>query len=261
MTIPPADEILKSISGLDAYATIKWLTSIGFTGYIGKKGYESVKSAVRTKFDEKRYAFPPDKEEANLLLQLSNDSSYKQMKLLVPHYKYIDVVRTGLLLERYHKENTSTSKEKAANINKQLSKRPNGIFLIKLAILSGQNESFGALLQYLYDLKTKENYSESQLEEKLNENLQAWDLSSKLFNNDNKIEDVIDFCKAKVNEQHREIFLIGMKHASDMIVSGLDTLNEEKYFERNNYKSFTTTLREGAQPRTTAVIRKLDVLS
>ena len=68
-----------------------YLAAHGILNFLGK-GYERVKKAIQDKMNEGTYAFVPNKTEANQLLNFSKDPTFKEVQMLVPQYRYIDLI-------------------------------------------------------------------------------------------------------------------------------------------------------------------------
>ncbi len=188
--LPSPEEILTIISNLPLKEALTYLAGAGLVKF-GKDGFAKIKKVIQDKHNEGKYAFVPNKEEAQKLTQFSTESNYKKLSILIPNFEYIDIVRTGLLLSYYHQRNEKGDKEKVQAIRAQIHRRPNGSFLVKLSIISAESDSLTALLDYLYDLKTKENYTEKQLQEKLSERVLSWDSCSLLVDKTQTVGDVI----------------------------------------------------------------------
>lgn len=254
LPIPPLDEIITTVSTLPLKEALSYLFSIGIVKLSGK-GLAKIRQLIQDKHNEGKYAFVPNKEEAQRLTQFSNEPNYKKLSILIPNFEYIDVVRTGLLMQFYHERNQKEDKDKVQNIKYQLYQRPNGQFLVKLAIISAESDSLSAILDYLFDLKTKENYSEKQLQEKLNERIFTWNECAMLVDKINSVYDIKSFCKSKMLQNcYPEIFLMGMKHSANNIEKALDKLSKDikKHKYTPNVKKFT----EGNNPRITVILKK-----
>lgn len=214
-----------------------------------KEGFEKIKKIIQDKYNEGRYAFVPNKEEANKLIQIKNLPDYKKIEILTPKYRYIDLIRTGLLIRFYHEENIDAAKKRIQEIKTQIYSRPNGSVFVKITNLPS-TPLFGVIMNYLFELKVDKAYSEQQLENELDEIIQSWEQSSKFFDKFDGKDDITKFCKKMVEENKKVFFVLGMKSVSQMIENTIQQLEEENFFETNayDYKIFKETV--GSQPRT-----------
>ena len=76
------------------------------------KGFGRIKELIQEKYNKRRFAFVPDKNEAKLLKTKLSDSNYRQIRILVPKYRYIDLLHTGLLIKNYREKNDAHSKKR-----------------------------------------------------------------------------------------------------------------------------------------------------
>jgi len=249
------DAIIKAVKESELIELLKYLVAKGVVDY-SKKGYEKLKKIIIDKYNEKKYAFVPNKEEANKLLKAAGSAIYKQVEMLVPRYRYIDLIRTGLLIKDYHEQNTAAATSRIIEIKKNINRRPNGHHFIKIVNLPA-TPFFTLILQYLLELKSS-GYSEHQLEEKFEELVNEWEQSSKFFKVENKIEDVISFCQTQANINRKSFFILGMKSVSDMIESAIDKLTQENFFKNNEYIPKIVKITEGSQPRIEVTVSKIE---
>jgi hypothetical protein len=227
---PSIEEIIETIKNLELKDALAYLVAIKFVFDVSKKGYEKVKKIIQDKHNEGKYAFVPDKEEANRLLEFGKDPSFRQVLMLVPNYRYIDIIRTGLLIVYYHKNDTPKNRERTKNIRLQIDRRPNGKKLLKIVTLP-DTAFFSIILRYLYELKT-EGYSETFLEETLDQIVQEWEETSKLVRREDSKQSVVSFCEKQVEAKNESFYVIGMKTASKTVEEALEELKKERYSQR-----------------------------
>jgi hypothetical protein len=217
-----------------------------------EKGYERVKKAIQDKMNEGKYAFVPDKTEANHLLNFSKNPTFKEIQMLVPQYRYIDLITTGLLIDYYHKHNTQENRNRIDSIKIQISKRPNGLKLLKLVNLP-TTPFFSIIVQRLHELK-KSGYPSNFLEDKFDELVENWNQTSLLVRTETKPEQVVSFCKSQIDKKSETFFVLGMKSAAATVEFALKELTKLKILENNNYVAHLTTSTEGNNPRTELMV-------
>src|SRR3989344_2839313 len=98
----PIDKIIEIISNLPLKDALTYLGAQGITNYL-TQGYDKIKKVIIDKQNEGKYAFVPNKEEVLFLEEAAKNPDYQQILILVPKYKYTDLIRTGLLLREYNK--------------------------------------------------------------------------------------------------------------------------------------------------------------
>lgn len=251
MTMSDIAGIVKEISNLPLKEALTFLTVNKIYDFSGK-GFGKIKRIIQDKQNEKKYAFVPDKEEARILKQFFGNPQYKEILLLIPHYRYIDLIRTGLLIDYYHQNPNKKNRAAVAQIKKQILRRPNGAKLLKIANLP-TTPFFTIILEYLYTHKFK-NYSEIQLEEKFDELVSYWEDSSKLVESSESVGDVVSFCKEQISMKKSPFLVLGMKHAAETVENALMELMEKNYLTKKDYTYKMTKQPEGVKPRVELMI-------
>jgi len=203
-------------------------------------GFEKIKKIIVDKQNQGKYAFIPDKEEVLFLQEASENPKYNQIRILVPNYKHIDLIRTGFLLNSYNKKieeriDGEGFRGKIARIKFEISKRPGGSKLLKIVKLP-TTKFFSVILSYLYELKIH-GYSEEMLIEELEELVENWEESSMFVRSNQNVDDVIEFCKKRVIEEDNRFFILtiygGMIEEVENAISQLELSN---FFKTNQYE-------------------------
>lgn len=232
MVPPPVDQIITMIESFPLKEALAVLVANQIYDY-SKEGYYKIKEIIIRKQNEGKYAFVPNKEEANILNRLSSNPEYKHLILLIPKYKYIDFIRTGLLIKELNSKESPSSSERLKDIKVQITRRPNGQKLLKIANLTN-NPFFSIILQHIYNLKLK-NYSTEDLEEKFEEMVDDWVNSSLLLKGDQRAETIKEFCDQQIFREKRQFFILGMKTVAETVEKEINQLLELGYFEEKGY--------------------------
>lgn len=244
MSIEDIIEVIKDLPLKDALALLVLKKIYDYS----KEGYEKIRKLIQDKYAEKKYAFVPNKKEAIQLLETKKDPNFRQILLLVPNYRYIDIIRTGLLIDYYHRNDSPENRKRVINIKNQIAYRPNGKKLLKIVNLP-TTPFFSIILQFLYEMK-KEGYSPSFLEESLEGLIEDWEKTSKLVTARNKKDDVVSFCKKQVEDKIILFCICGMRMQSKKVEAVLKVLEKDEYLKENGYTYRLTKSIEGNQPRT-----------
>ena len=242
-------ETIKSLPLKDALSVLVAQKIVGFADM----GMDRIKQIIQDKFNEKTFAFVPDKDEAKQLVQLGQDPSYETVKMLIPSYRHLDLIRTGLLIHKYHESGTKKARERVSKIKKEILMRPNGKHLLKIVNLP-TTPFFKIVVEYLFHLKTEEGYTVQMLEEAFDEIVSMWQKTSMFFKSGTTKKDVVDFCRDRITKEYPVLFLLGMKSVSETIEHAIQILEKEGYFTANGYKYRITKQTKGAQPRTEVMI-------
>jgi len=247
--------IIQTIQGLSLKDALQFLVLKKVVDFSGV-GLGKLRQIIRDKQNEGKYAFVPLKEEAQKLLQFSKESAYKKVETLVPHYRYIDIIRTGLLIDFYHRRNQKGDSERVSQIKKSIRSRPNGAKLLKISNLP-TTPFFESVLRYVFNLKGK-GYSENQLEETFDSIVTDWEAASKFVRNEHTPTDVVTFCETQANIKTSPFFVLGMRSVSKTVEAALDKLKKKKFFKKNGYTPIVTISEEGNHPRMEVTFVKKD---
>ncbi len=231
-----AQLILDQIQKLPLKDALSVLVIKGVVDF-SKKGYARIKQAIQDKYNEHKFAFVPDVEEAKKLASLSGDAEYRQFLMFIPHYRFIDLIRTGLLIKKYNEHESDENKERIRKIKEHIVRRPNGRFLIKIANLPG-TRFFDVVVDRLFELKRK-NYTEKQLEDEFDEIVEDWECATMFVKTEDSVDTILKFCKMRITERKRWFFLLGMKGAKHKIDSAIAKMKQEKTMGSYEYRSIT----------------------
>ncbi len=233
MVVPlPVDQLIAVIGSLPLKEALAVLVVNQIYDY-SKEGFHKIKEIIIKKQNEGKYAFVPNKEEANILTRLSSNPEYKQIILLIPNYKYIDLIRSGLLIKELNSRENQHSSERLKEIKIQIRKRPNGQKLLKMVNLTN-TPFFSIILQHMYNLKLK-NYSSEDLEEKFEEMVDDWANSSLLLKADQRAEIITEFCEKQISNEKRQFFILGMKTVAETVEKEINQLITSNYFIDQKY--------------------------
>lgn len=248
------DQILIVIDKLPIKEALTYLVINQVFGF-SKKGYDKVKKAIKDKYNHDKYSFVPDKKQAIILEELEDHPDYQTVLSIIPNYRYIDVIRTGLLIRSYHENPSNDNQQFEKKIKTQINKRPNGKTLLNIIRLA-TTPYFALVINNLYQLK-RSGYSQQQLLDEFDETIIEWDDSYLPVKSNTTYNTIIKFCRYQINRKNKKFFLLGIKTAGKNIEIAIDKLKEIKYFINNNYKVSINKEEHGVEPRVEATIRKI----
>jgi len=252
MTVDPS-LILQQIENLSIKEALAFLV-VNKISNLSKAGYEKIKEAIQNKHNESKYYFVPNKEEANRLKELRDTSGYKRVSLLIPNYRHIDLISTGLLIDYYHKNDTTQNRDRVGKIKKQVLNRPNGTKLLKILNFP-TTPFFFTVMDYLQE-KYLSGYPQIQLEEKFEELIENWESTSKFVRIEDTAKSIERYCKHKTEENCPIFFLLGMRSATKQLEKAINNLINSAYFDKAGYNHKITRDREGNQPRVQVTLLK-----
>ncbi len=246
--------LINEVQKLPLKDALSYLVAKGILDFSSEK-FNAIKQFIRDRYNERKYAFVPDAEEAKKLSSISEKSDYKKLAFLIPNYKYLDLLRTGLLIKEYHERDSQKDRERVDKIKHQISQKPNSTHLLKIVNLP-TTPFFQIIVSYLFYLKTEKSYSDEQIKESFNEIVSEWEENSLFVTNNHNANDVISFCKTKISQKKQRIFLLGMRSPTKVIESAINSLNKISFFEKNNFELKIVTYSAGNQPRMEVTISK-----
>ena len=232
------DEIVFVISTLPLKEALTYIVAQKVVDY-STKGYDKIKKVIVDKQNEGKYAFVPNKEEVLLLEQAEKNPDYQQILILVPNYKYLDLIKTGLLLKEYNRRidngiDPEKNKMQISQIKVDIIRRPGGGRLLKIAKLPA-SQFFSIILSYLYELKIH-SYPENQIEEEFNDLVDEWDKCALYVDDNAELNDVVEFCKRMIKENKSRFFLLALyEHQINIIEQGISNLEQEQLLKKNDY--------------------------
>lgn len=246
MTEVPIDQIIEKLRDLDLKDVLKFLVANKIVNFSQEK-YSKIKKFIQNKTLERKYLFVPIKTEAELLKKLSLEGKYRKVLLLIPNYKYIDLIRTGLLINYYHNADTLENRERVYEIKRQISNRPNGKKLLKIVNLPTVTH-FHSIMEVLLEYKSQ-GYSDMVLEERFEELVNEWETAS-LFVEAKYTEQYIkEFYLEHIKNRSPYFFLLGMKSAGNKVMNIFKEIEELNLLKENNYIAKITKIPTGNRPR------------
>lgn len=240
------EEILDKIKNLNLIDALKFLAAQKISSFIGT-GFAQIKKVVQDKQNKEKYAFVPNKKQALQLMEFGGHPEYKTVKLLLPAYSYIDLIRTGLLLRKYMDAPTPENQDEGKRIKAEIQHRPNGQKLLTIVRLA-TTPYFSMVLNYLYQLLQK-SYTHTQLAEKFDEIVNSWDDSYLPVKSTQTQEEIEEFCRKQVTARKKLFFILGMKQAAANIQRVIEHLKADGFFEQNNYEVTVIASEIGVDPR------------
>jgi len=256
----PIDTILSNIDQMVFTDAAKYLVANKIFD-IAQKGYEKIKVILRVKWELHHYAIVPNKQEALILEELGKHPDYRTVASLIPKHRYIDIIRTGLLVKNYIEKGDEPSKIRSKEIKLMVVRRIDGITLTKIIHLT-TTPYFGLVLRYLWRQK-QSGYTESQLLEEFDSIITEWDADQYLPVKSNyTVTQIKRFCTKNLLAERRKFFLMGMNVAAEKIESALAQLKSIRAFSNGGY-SVTTSREEDEYTHDTrieVIVRKKQIL-
>ena len=254
-TIPPIEQILVNLTGKTLSEGLLYIAGTLKILDYSLKGFKKVKQWVIDKKNEHKLGFVPDKKEAEILNLLEEDPDYELVEKLIPKYRYIDIIRTGLLVKQYMDDDSALNKGKSQLIKNQIKNKSNGEYLLSIIHLV-TTPYFIVVINDLIRLK-QQGYKETQLMDEFDESIISWKDSYLPVKGTFSITKIKNFCIKKIELEKKKIFLIGIKSAAKNVKQAIEELQQKKFFEKNGYEERIIQQKEGVEPRIEVTIRRI----
>ena len=237
------EQIIQKAIELSLPDFLKWIIVSKIISKVGEKNISKVYDLIRNKYNEKKYAFFPNKEEAYTLKKLSNKSLYKDFRRVLQGHWGIDVVRTGIyILHLEHKKKP----EKIKDIKEQVFRNKKLIGLRLLAMI--QAGILRPVLDYLINLKDKNNYCKDDLFSEFDNILNDWKRMSIFIQNEDSLSDIIKKTKELIDNKEETIFILAKGNAMENAFNLMVQLQKDKYLIEKGYVWFANTDNETEPP-------------
>lgn len=213
-----------------------------------------IKQIIINKMNEGKYAFVPNVEEAQTIINLGKSTDFKTFNGLIPNYRYSDLIRTGMLIRFYFNRNGAGDQDRVKFIKRSIVKRANGRKLLKIVNLAA-TPYFDLVLNILHNGK-REGFSKDVLEEIMDYIVEHWESSALLVQAEDGLKKIKDFCLTHMKKGTQFFFLCGMMAAAENVKKVVADISEKGLLEKYNYSVSETTTYEGTSPRTQMIFQK-----
>ena len=252
------NQILLQIKDLSLPATLIYLAKLGIDNFV-KPGYEKLAQAIKDKQNQKKYAFVPNRYEAIKLKDVGKTPTYSELVSLVPKYKRLDIIRTGLLVFEYNQKNNPLSSKRVGEIKMQVLKNPGGKTLVKIINLTS-TVFFSSVLKFLRNLRNN-NYPEEHIESELEELIEDWEKSSLFVENEDDVDKIRIWCHSQAKEKNDRFFIMALKNrAVEIVERSIEKLIDEDFFRKNYYSYFIFKEDPGEIKKIEVIVTRKDLL-
>jgi hypothetical protein len=191
---------------------LNFFVKSGITLTILKKT-KALMSFIRTKQNEGKYGFIPNKKEGEILKKTKEKELYKEFCELVSNKNYCDLIRTGYLISTLNRIAGEEAKKRINEIKDIIVSNPNGAINIRICSIVTTG-AITAVIDYLKSLKRK-NYNQTYIDDAFNQIIYEW-LKHTIFT---KKEDTQEKIK-------NEIVLKGEQKLQLIMIFAMDSARE-----------------------------------
>ena len=158
--VPPRDLLDLDLSGL-----LKLITA----GKLAGEALKWAKKRVRELWEKKEYGFTPDPELATSLQKISQTEAYSRMRQCIGNHRFLPVVRLSLRIEELSEEGKV---DLISKIKDSVHKKYGfeGVRILNM----GATGILKGIIQYLSDLKIRNNYTQNDVASIFEKILKKW---------------------------------------------------------------------------------------
>ncbi len=130
---------------------------------------EWAKLKIKELWDKREYGFSPEPEVAAGLQKISKSDAYKRMKECIGNHHYLGLVKLGFRAEELNEQGNITAIARMKN-NVFDNHRIEGIRILTM----GTTGVLVGIIQYLSDMKIKNNYSQAVMADHFEKIIEDW---------------------------------------------------------------------------------------
>ncbi|KXS46221.1 MAG: hypothetical protein AWU58_740 [Methanohalophilus sp. T328-1] len=199
---------------------------------------DAIKKRVKELWSKKQYGFTPDAKTAKELQNITKSDAYRRMEECVGKTSYLNIVKLGLKIEDLSYKLGSAEIE---NIRKDVFNKygKDGINILNM----GNNGALLPLIQYLSDLKIKNNYSQEGMLNHFMEVIHDWERITIFHKTENGIDGLTDTIKRFMSSRQELFFVFAIGSAGDQAKKAISSLSNDDTIHEQGY-TLTLHLRE-----------------
>jgi len=247
-------ELINVIQGLDVKTILATLVFQKVTDYSGVE-LGKVKQYIQDRMNEKKYAFVPDPKEAIKLRQTFDTPDYKKVSELLPNFRELDLISTGLLIREYQEDGSNASKKRISTIKGEICQRSNYKHQIKVVNFPTTGH-FATVIDYLSKLRDK-GYTQNQIEDEFNRILAEWENTTLFVDGEKHSQAFVrEWILERIKEKNSVFFVLGINSQANKIERVLADFERDNILKKNGYDSIQRTTNSGENDQK---IKKIEV--
>lgn len=239
MSIPA--ELIQKISSMDLRDLLTFL----YTVKLSKETIEYIRKRIRELWNQSKYGFTPNAEEAAAIYKIGQKEAYKRLKHCIGFHWSLRLIRLGLYISDLNDEGQrKLIKKTKEDIYKKYGSK--GIKITNMA-------TTGAILdviEYLSKLKIEDNLNRTDLTIKFDtEIIEKWDKITFFVKTEDSEKEISKKIVAMMNQRLLIFFVFAYGAASTKSMKIISKLNNNKTISNKNYCLSMTSRRDKAGKR------------
>ncbi|MCX9010147.1 MAG: hypothetical protein OIN66_03390 [Candidatus Methanoperedens sp.] len=224
MTIPidiPPELLDKTLPELLKYAALQKLTG---------KALEWVTQRIKELWDKKEYGFPPEPEVASGLQRISKSEPYKRMRECIGNHRFLGLIKLGFRADELNQQGNTVA---IARIKDKVyeNHKVEGIRILTM----GTTGILIGIIQYLSDMKIRNNYSQAIMADHFEKLIQNW-MKITIFHQAGHGQKTLERnILAFMKTNHQIFFVFSMGSASDQATKVIAQLRKDEIIYKNGY--------------------------
>ncbi len=191
---------------------------------------EWVKQRIKELWDKKEYGFTPEPEIASGLQKISKSEAYKRMKECIGNHRYLGLIKLGFRAEELNEQGNTAS---IATVKNNVYEK-HGVEGVRILTMGTTGVLMG-LIQYLSDMKIKNDYSQAYMADHFEKIIQNW-MKITIFHQTEQGQRTLEKSIIAFMEANYELFFVfSMGTASGQATKLLAQLRNDGTINKNGY--------------------------
>lgn len=224
MTIPidiPPDLLNKTLPEL-----LKLVALQKISGKILDWTYQRLKEL----WEKREYGFTPEPEVASGLQNISKSDAYKRMRECIGNHRFLGLIKLGFRVDELNEQGNTTA---IATIKSNVFEN-HGVEGIRI-ITMGTTGVLTGIIQYLSDMKIKNNYSQAIMADYFDNIIKNW-MQITIFHQAEKGQKKLEMSiHAFMKANYPIFFVFSMGTASEQATKLIAQLRKDEIIRKNGY--------------------------
>jgi len=224
MTIPidiPPDILDKTLPELLKLVTLQKLTG---------KALEWATHRIKELWDKKEYGFTPEPEVAAGLQKISKSEAYKRIKECIGNNRFLGLIKLGFRAEELNEQGNTAS---IATIKDKVYEK-HGVEGIRILTMGTTGVLMG-MIQYLSDMKIKNNYGQAYMADHFEKIIQNWMMITIFHQTGHGQKALENKVLAYMKANYQIFFVFSIGTASDQATKVIAQLRKDGAISKNGY--------------------------
>lgn len=210
--------------------TLPELLKLIFLQKLTGKALDWAKQRIKELWDKKEYGFTPEPVVASGLQEISKSDAYKRMKECIGNHRFLGLIKLGFRVDELNKQGNTIA---IAKIKNDVFEN-HGVEGIRV-ITMGTTGVLTGIIQYLSDIKIKNNYSQAIVADQFDNIITNW-TEITIFHQTEKGQKTLEKSILTFMRNNYNIFFVfSMGSASEQATKLIAQLNKDNIIRKQGY--------------------------